>query len=98
MRGVLCCHVGLLMLLVTLHCDQVLVSMKACNRDHPNLIPAFWMSFAQEPLPACSGTICELKLVGSAQELPLSLPSKWLPVNSIVRSPKQSWWGVPSSS
>lgn len=62
-----------LMPLVTLHRDQVLVSMKACAVAHPNLFSAFWMSFAQSPWPPSSGTIVGLKPPGSAQEL---LPSQ----------------------
>lgn len=41
MTGVLCYHVGLLMPLGTLHCDHILVSMKAYDMAHPNLHSAF---------------------------------------------------------
>lgn len=73
------CYVGL-MPLVTLHCDQVPVSMKAYVVAHLNLFSAFWMSFAHSPLPASSGTICGIYPQAAHSKLSLL---KWLPVNPI---------------
>ena len=64
--------------LVTLHCDQVVVSMKPCD-THPNLLSAFWMRFAQAPFPASLGTIWRLKLLGSTQEPSPARPPPRLP-------------------
>lgn len=64
------CHTDLLMPLVTLYCDQVLVSMEACAVAYPNLFSVFWLSLALVPLPVSSGTICGLKHPGSTQPLP----------------------------
>lgn len=55
------CYVDL-MPLVTMHRDQVPVSMKAYGVAHLNLFSAFRMSFAHSPLPASSGTICGITL------------------------------------
>lgn len=68
-----CVLLILVMSLVTLHRDQVLVSMKACAVAHPNLFSAFQMSFAWSPWPASSGTVGGSKPPGSTQEL---LPSQ----------------------
>lgn len=93
MRSVLC-YVDL-MPLVTLHCDQVVVSMKPCDTAHPNLLSAFWMRFAQAPFPASLGTIWRLKLLDSPQEPPPLDPhpllAKWLSGNCLaVRQVGQS--------
>lgn len=58
----------------------------------PNL-SAFWMSFAQAPLPSSSGMICRLRLLGSIKELPAS-PTLWLPINLIVICSKQVLWST----
>lgn len=104
------CYVDL-MPLVTLHCDQVVVSMKPCD-THPNLLSAFWMRFAQAPFPASLGTIWRLKLLGSTQEPSpaqhpalacqmvtwklLGCQAGWAVI--ISQCLKQSWWEVLSSS
>lgn len=77
--------------LVTLRCDQVLVSMKVCDTAHPNLLSDFWMSFVQALVPASSETICRVKLLGSSQEPVPSLPIEWLPLNPVG---SQAGWAV----
>lgn len=66
--------------LVTPHCDQVPVSMKAYVVAHLNLFSAFWMSFARSPLPASSGTIWGIYPQAAHSKLSLL---KWLPVKPI---------------
>lgn len=78
MRSILC-HVDLRMPLVTLHCDQVLVSMKACALACPNLFSVFWVSFAWASLPASFGTICGLKLPRQH----IGTTPIWVPINSV---------------